>query len=297
MTSKTARIGLMFIIICTLCAGVVLSSTRGQAKTESPMAKVHMLSVGQGDSFLIEAVDGTQILLDGGKDATVLSELSKVMVWNDKYIDVVIATHPDADHIGGLVDVLKRYKVGLFLTSDVVAETQTYKTLINSVVDKKIPAYYVRQGMNLNFADKTDFKVLFPDRDTHTWETNTASIVGRLQIGPPAGGASILFTGDSPVSIEEYLAKTIPKELDVDILKLGHHGSKTSTSSEYLRATSPDLTLISAGVNNSYGHPHKEVTDLLKKFNIPFVSTQTAGMVTLETDGLRWFNLSAQAGK
>jgi competence protein ComEC len=281
MTNKGARLGLMLVITLVL-GGLSLVPKKIPIKT---MAKVHMLNVGQGDSFLIVAEDGTQILLDGGRDATVLTELSKIMTWNDKYIDVVLATHPDADHVGGLVDVLKRYKVGLFLTSDVVADTQIYKSLIQSVIDKKIPAYYVRQGMNLNLADKTDFKILFPDRDTHNWETNTASAVGRLQIGD----RSALFTGDSPSSIEKYLAKTIPKELDVDILKLGHHGSKTSTSVEYLRATTPDLALISAGVNNSYGHPSKEVTDLLKKFNVPFVSTQTEGTSTLQTDGVKWY--------
>ncbi len=282
MTSKTAKIALLFCLILIL--GVLCFVSKPKQELNN-LSKIHMLNVGQGDSFLIESVDGTQLLLDGGRDATVLTELSKVMAWNDKYIDVVIATHPDADHVGGLVDVLKRYKIGLFLTSDVVADTQTYKSLIQSVVDKKIPAYYVRQGMNLNLADKTDFKILFPDRDTHDWETNTASVVGRLQIGD----RSALFTGDSPISVEKYLAQTITKELDVDVLQIGHHGSKTSTSSEYLKATTPELGLISAGLNNSYGHPHPEVLDLLKKFSIPWVSTQQAGAYTLQNDGVKWY--------
>lgn len=285
MTSKSARIGLMFIVICALSVGLVISSASRRTKQTETMTKVHMLNVGQGDSFLVETPNGVQMLIDGGRDATVLSELSKVMKWNDKKIDVVVATHPDADHIGGLVDVIKRYNVELFLTSDVVAETQVYKSLVDNVLQKKIPAYFVRQGMNLNLADQTSFAILFPDRNTHTWETNTASIVGRLQ----TGDRSVLFTGDSPISVEEYLVKTIPKELDVDILKLGHHGSKTSTSPEYLKATTPSLALISAGVNNSYGHPHKEVLDLLEQFNIPYISTQTSGTVTLETDGLKWY--------
>ncbi|MEK7228008.1 MAG: MBL fold metallo-hydrolase [Patescibacteria group bacterium] len=288
MNSKTARIGLMFAVTLVLSIGLVISSASWRTKATETMAKVHMLNIGQGDSFLIEAENGAQLLLDGGRDATVLSELSKVMAWNDKKIDVIVATHPDADHVGGLVDVIKRYDVGLFLTSDVVAETQVYKSLIDNVLKKKIPAYYVRQGMNLAMTDKTSFTVLFPDRDTHTWETNTASVVGRLQIGD----RSVLFTGDSPVAIEQYLAKTSASWrtnlLDVDILKLGHHGSKTSTSQEYLKATTPQLALISAGVNNSYGHPHKEVLDLLRQFNISYVSTQTAGTMTLETDGLKW---------
>ncbi len=273
----------MFLVACALSIVLVIS----KLKEEDMMAKVHMLNIGQGDSFLIEAPNGAQVLIDGGRDASVLSELSKVMTWNDKNIDVVIATHPDADHVGGLVDVIKRYNVGLFLTSDVYSDTQIYKSLLQAVADKKIPAYFVRAGMALGLdqQNKESFTVLFPDRDTHNWETNTASVVGRLQIGD----RSALFTGDSPVAIEKYLAKTVPELLDVDILKLGHHGSKTSTSPEYLKATTPQLALISAGVNNSYGHPHKEVLDLLKQFGIPYISTQTSDTITLVTDGLKWY--------
>jgi competence protein ComEC len=193
MNSSVTRVGLLFVVICGLLIAITFSSAK-QKTTQTNISKIHMLNIGQGDSFLIETADGTQMLIDGGKDATVLSELSKVMAWNDKYIDVVVATHPDADHVGGLVDVLKRYKVGLFLTSDVYSDTQTYKSLISSVLNKKIPSYYVRQGMDLSLADKTDFTILFPDRDTHNWETNNASVVGRLQIGD----RSALFTGDSP---------------------------------------------------------------------------------------------------
>ncbi len=286
MNSKTARIGLLFLVTIALGVGIIASSVSRRSKPGDTMAKVHMLNIGQGDSFLIEAPNGAQLLIDGGKNATVLGELAKVMKWNDKKIDVVIATHPDADHVGGLVDIIKRYDVGLFLTSDVYAETQIYKSLLQSVGNKKIPAYFVRAGMKLDLDEnnKESFTVLFPDRDTHTWETNTASVVGRLQIGE----RSALFTGDSPISIEQYLAQKDANFIDVDILKLGHHGSKTSSSLEYLKATSPSLALISAGVNNSYGHPHQEVLDRLKILNIPYISTQTAGTVTLKTDGVKW---------
>jgi competence protein ComEC len=225
------------------------------------------------------------MLIDGGRDSKVLSELSRVMPWNDKSIDIVLATHPDADHIGGLDEVLKRYKVDMFFTSEVGGETAEYKGLMNLVNEKKIPAYFVRQGMRFDFSDIEYFLVLFPDRSVVGWETNTGSVVGKFV----SGERSILFTGDSPAPIEQYLAKTIPELLDVDILKLGHHGSRTSTTAAYLKATTPQLALISAGKNNSYGHPHKEVLDLLKQFNIPYVSTQDVGTYTLETDGARWF--------
>lgn len=269
------------MVIMVLVAFIVV--LRPDDKTK--MASVTMLDVGQGDSFLIQSANGKQMLIDGGKDATVLSELSKAMPWGDKSIDIVLATHPDMDHVGGLDEVLKRYKVDMFLTSEVGGETDEYKNLLALVNKKNIPAYFVRQGMKFDLSSTDYFLVLFPDRDVKGWETNTGSVVGKFV----SGQRSILFTGDSPAPIEQYLAATIPSDLDVDILKLGHHGSRTSTTAAYLKAATPSLALISAGKNNSYGHPHKEVLDLLKQFKVPYVSTQDTGTVTYQTDGLKWY--------
>lgn len=250
-----------------------------------------MLNIGQGDSFLIVAPNGSKMLIDGGKDAKVLTELAKVLPMGERYIDVVIATHPDADHIGGLQYVLNKYNVGLFLTSQVDGSTKTFGQLMQTLEKKKVPSYYARHGMQLSFgsnptAEQNHFDILFPDRPTDNWETNNASVVGKLSFG----ARTALFTGDSPANIEHYLAQAIPRVLDVDILKLGHHGSKTSSSEEYLRATSPSLALISAGVDNSYGHPHQEVLSRLATLRIPYISTQTAGTVTLSvsSDGNTW---------
>jgi competence protein ComEC len=282
--SKTFRVGLILSI--TIILGIIyIGSSIKSSQDKVSVSKVSMLNVGQGDSFLIQTSNGKQMLIDGGKDATVLNELSKVMPWNDKSIDIILATHSDMDHIGGLDEVLKRYKVDMFLTSEVGGNTQEYKHLMSLVQNKKIPAYFVRTGMKFTLSEKEYFEVLFPDRDVLGWETNTGSVVGKFV----SGERSILFTGDSPAPIEQYLAKSIPEKLNVDILKLGHHGSRTSTTSAYLKATTPNLTLISAGKNNSYGHPHKEVLDLLKEFNVPYISTQDSGTVTFETDGVKWY--------
>lgn len=292
MNSKTARIGLLALLVVILGVLVVVGSAGWRKQTTKPhMTSVSMFDVGQGDSFFIQASNGKQMLIDGGKDATVLGELPKVMPWGDRSIDIVLATHPDMDHIGGLDEVFKRYKVDMFLTSEVGGETEEYKNLLRIVNEKKIPAYFVRQGMKFNLSSTEYFLVLFPDRDVKGWETNTGSVVGKFV----SGERSVLFTGDSPAPIEQYLAKMVPDLLDVDILKLGHHGSRTSTTAAYLKATTPSLALISAGKNNSYGHPHKEVTDLLKQFKVPFISTQDSGLsaqagtVTFETDGVKWY--------
>jgi len=250
-------------------------------------AHIFMLNIGQGDSFLIEAADGKKILIDGGRDTTVLSELSKVLPVGDTTIDVMIATHPDADHIGGLQYVLQRYNVGLFLTSEVFTDTKTFTALYQELYKQHIPSYYVRRGMviTLDTVQPATFSILFPDRDTSNWQTNPSSVVGKLQIGKGNKQRTALFTGDSPSSVEHFLVQTIPLELKSDILKLGHHGSKYSSSTEYLEAVDPVLGLISAGIDNKYGHPNAETLARLKALNIPWISTQQKGTVELTTDG------------
>jgi len=283
MNRKQFSLLILFIIVLILSCVVVFAKTKPLSQPS-----ISMLNIGQGDSFLIQSADGKRLLIDGGRDSTVLSELAKVIPWSDRTIDVVLATHPDADHIGGLASVIDHYKVSLFLTSDVRTDTQTETNLLKVIDEKNIPAYFVRHGMHLVFDPTMHFDVLFPDRPTANWETNNASVVGRLQIGDIQTGTSALFTGDSPSNIEHYLAQTYPKEIDVDILKLGHHGSKYSSSTEYLKATSPTLALISAGANNRYGHPTPEVLARLRALAIPSVSTIDHGLVTLTTDGTTW---------
>jgi competence protein ComEC len=248
-----------------------------QAPTKD-IASISMLDIGQGDSFLIQSKEGTRMLIDGGPDETVLSELADALPPGDRRIDVVIATHPDLDHIGGLPLVLMRYSVGLFLTTQATSDSEAFKTLMHTLDERNIPAYYARYGMKIVLDPDTSFSILFPDRDTTWWETNTASVVGRLNIGDK----SALFTGDSPSSIESFLVAVMPNDIDVDVVKLGHHGSKTSSSEQFLKATSPTLALISAGVNNRYGHPAKEVVERLSALHIPYVSTQDTGRYTIE---------------
>lgn len=286
MQRKTQSILLLFIVSMLLVASAFVVRTTPKEQ----FSQVTMFDVGQGDSFLIQTTSGHTMLIDGGKDTTVLGELARALPWFSNRIDVVLATHPDLDHIGGLDSVLQRYRVGMFLTSNVGGDTEEYRSLRAFVTEKNIPAYFVYSGMTIRFSPTEYFAILFPDRDVHDWETNTGSVVGKFV----SGDRSILFTGDSPAPIEQYLATKYPPaggtgELDIDILKLGHHGSRTSTTAAYLKATTPSLALISAGKNNSYGHPHKEVLDLLKQFNVPYISTQTEGTVTFKTDGTKWW--------
>jgi competence protein ComEC len=283
----THRKRITILIGSLLAFGIACVLLRPAKQTD--LAHVYMLDIGQGDSFLIVVADHKKILIDGGRDTTVLSELSKVMPSGDSSIDIMIATHPDADHIGGLQYVLQRYHVGLFLTSQVMTDTETFTSLYRELLKEHIVSYYVRHDMviTLDAAHKTTFTVLFPDRDTSNWLTNPASVVGMLRINQ----RTMLFTGDSPSSVEHFLIQAEPQNLKADILKLGHHGSKYSSSTEYLKVVAPTLGLVSAGINNKYGHPNKETLARLKALNIPWISTQQKGTVDLYTDGItpwRW---------
>ncbi|MCC6198807.1 MBL fold metallo-hydrolase [Candidatus Nomurabacteria bacterium] len=285
MTQRSAILSLLCIVVVALAGVYVLLP---DTHTDETRARVSMLDIGQGDSFLIDMSNGEQLLIDtGGSDGAVLQQLAEVMETGDRFIDVILITHPDMDHVGGLVAILRRYDVGALLTSEVSAHDDAFAPILSSAEKDGIPLYYVRKGTRIAF-DHTGFaflEILFPDRDTTEWETNTASAVSLLHLGEK----KLLFMGDSPESIETFLRRSEPKIENIDVLKLGHHGSNTSSSQAFLEYTHPKLALISAGRNNRYGHPHQEVLDRLMKIGIPFVSTQTAGTYTLITDGKQWF--------
>ena len=242
---------------------------------------VAFLNVGQGDAILINTSGNQQILIDGGSNKQVLNELSKVMPFYDRSIDVVIATHPDQDHISGLLDVLERYEVDFVIEPGVESETAVYKEFEKLVDEKQIKKILARRGMKLVLSDGAYLLILFPDRDVSKMDTNDASIVAKLVYG----NTSFLFTGDSPKKIEGYLVSIDKENLGVDVLKAGHHGSKTSSSESFIGYTSPEYAIISAGENNRYGHPHKEVLDILEKFGAQILRTDELETIIIESDG------------
>jgi competence protein ComEC len=270
MNRRLKILTILTISITLLVAAVYLRVSHEEGKSEFVM-----LDVGQGDSFLIQTISGKQILIDGGRQSKALGELASVLPQGDTMIDIVIATHPDADHIGGLPYIVTKYKIGLFLTTQATANSEVFKLLQSELFKKKIPSYYVRSGMKIKLDEDITFEILFPDRDTTTWETNTASIVGRIT----SKKTSALFMGDAPQSVELYLVKKYKEYLKTDILKIGHHGSKTSTAQIFLEAVDPDLALISAGKGNRYGHPNQEVLTSLGKLKIKWISTAEKGTV------------------
>ena len=254
----------------------------------SDILSVYFLDVGQGDAILIDSPRHARVLVDGGANRGVLSELGKILPFADRRIDVMIETHPDKDHIGGLPEVVSRYEVSLFLEPGVESENTIDDELKRRVEQKNIPSMLAKKGMVVNFGDGAKLQILFPNQDVSKWETNSASIVAKLVYGDK----SFLLTGDSPIKTENILLKLDPVILDSDVLKVGHHGSRTSTSLTYAEAVSPEYAVISAGKNNSYGHPHKEVLDILQKIGAKIISTADSGIIKFETNGktlyLKW---------
>lgn len=242
---------------------------------------VAFLDVGQGDAIFIEAPNGNQILLDAGYGKKVLRQLGKVMPFYDRSVDVIIESHPDNDHVGGLPDVLNRYGVSAIIESGVESESPAYVTTEKIAQEKGIRKVLAKRGTKINLGDGVILEFLFPDRNPSGWETNDASLIARLTYG----NTSFLLTGDSPASMENYLVSLGGKNLDSDILKLGHHGSRTSSTESFLGFVSPQYAVISVGADNRYGHPHTEILDRLKKLEIPFLRTDEQGMVKFKSDG------------
>lgn len=251
-------------------------------QTESVL-KIAFLDVGQGDAIFIETPSGKQVLVDGGVGTKVLGELANQMSFFDRTIDVVVATHPDADHIGGLSGVFDFYRVLNVLDPGVTSDTATYRAYAERR-DAEGGRYIVaRRGQLISFGDGVYIRVLYPERDMGgVSDTNSASIVLELMYGE----TDVLLTGDAPKAVESYLTSLDGEDLRADILKVGHHGSKTSTDEKFLSTVAPVIAIISAGTDNRYGHPHAEVLERLTRASTTILSTYELGTIVLESDGV-----------
>jgi competence protein ComEC len=274
------RLGSLVVLGAIACAAWLLPFLPTGSAIQ-PNLTVTFLNIGQGDSILIETPDGVQALVDGGPDTTVLSELATSLPWFDRTLDLVLGTHPDKDHIGGLVDVLKRYKVGTIITTENTGETLTASNYRKALRQEGANVVMARAGQVYQLGASTTLVIFSPASDPSMLESNTASIVAQVRYG----STSVMLTGDAPQSVERYLVSTYGEELRSDVLKLGHHGSKNSSSDEFLTAVNPKWAVVSAGKNNTYGHPAPETVARVNDHHIPIVSTIDEGRITFASDG------------
>lgn len=278
---------LLSVTIVLLITIFYVISVRRHA--ESNLLTVAFLDVGQGDSIYIEAPNGRQMLIDGGPDDAVLARLSQVMPFGDRSIDMVLATHADADHIGGLASVIRDYHVPRIIENGAASKTRVFENLENTITENNVEKIIARRGMHIVLDEKKNiyFDVLFPDRDVSGFkETNDGSIVGKLVYG----NESFMLTGDATKYTENLIMHNESREvLHSQVLKLGHHGSHTSSSELWLENVHPDISIISAGLHNRYGHPHKETLDALSTLHIPYLATYQKGTIIFKTDGVKLF--------
>lgn len=270
----------IFLFVLALIAFAIWYAVLAQTSQEF---SVYVCDVGQGDGIFIDGGEGNQVLVDGGPDDSILTCLGNIMPIYDRSIDVVILTHPHADHVGGLVSVLERYNVGRVIESGVAYETAAYREWHEAIEGKRIPITIAQSGQEIFLGDGSVITILSPVRlhkDVLLKNPHDAMIVMRLD----HGGSSVLLTGDMEDELERKLVY-LGYPLDADILKVGHHGSKTSSSEEFLNAVTPGVAIVSAGENNRYGHPHAEILGRFQSLGVPMRRTDIDGVVVLKSMG------------
>ncbi len=257
------------------------------AVLQLPDRKLHVtfLDVGQGDAILITTPSGQQVLVDGGPSPSDLtSALGKEMPFWDRSIDLLIMTHPDADHISGLVEVLDRYEVGGWLDSGRPDDDATYGECMARIEESHILRHMVRAGDSLNLGQGIVLDVLHPPSELMKGteaDGNNNSLVLRLRWGE----AEVLLTGDIGAEAEKLLLRS-NQDLSADLLKVAHHGSGGSSRSEFLAAVAPAYVVISVGEDNRFGHPDEGVLERLAALgDVVVLRTDTEGTIEFTTDG------------
>lgn len=233
---------------------------------------IAFLDVGQGDAILIQLEGGTTVLIDAGPDSTVVERVGRSLPFFDRTIEYAIATHPDADHHAGYFPLLKRYTIGHFLFS--AGKSGTWELLLAQVRGAGAQTAALAQGSAVALPEGAALTVLWPPAGFSPANTNDASAVLLFTYG----GQEFLLLGDAPKEVERRILAQYP-ELKADVVKLGHHGSRTSTSDALLKRIMPKFAVLSFGAGNRFGHPHKEVLEALARFRIPPLRTPDFGSV------------------
>ncbi len=247
--------------------------------------KVSVLNIGQGDAILVQGPTGKTMLVDGGPDRTVLAGIGAELGPLNRHIDMLVETHPDSDHITGLSYVLKEYSVSQFMTPGIPDSTQIFQQIENLVnANPQIARITARRGMRLDLGGGAYADILHPDRDM---SKETVTNDGSITMHVVYGKTSFMLTGDLPSPVEDWLIKLdgTDGELKTDVLKAGHHGSKYSTSTEWLEALDPTTVAISVGKNNRYGHPAPETLERIQAEGSKIVETENLGTIDFVSNG------------
>lgn len=281
MTKKSFHFGLNSWLVAILALltffwlGVLAVRSDG-------LTHIYFLDVGQGDSILITTSVGEVILIDGGPSAEVVAHLDAILPFWKRNLDLMVLTHPHADHVTGLVEVLQRYRVEQFIYNGSVYGTNIYATLLASLEAASVPVTIPQAGDYYNFSP-CQLEVLYTNQLTTTvTDPNDTSLVTQLTCQK----FDLLLTGDMSTTIENQLVEAGVLS-DVEVLKVGHQGSHTSSGQRFLETVLPNLGVISVGKNN-FGHPHADILARYEKLGIPIWRTDESGTVEIATDGEKY---------
>ncbi|MEM3736594.1 MAG: ComEC/Rec2 family competence protein [Candidatus Bathyarchaeia archaeon] len=260
----------------TLTPGIVSTPTRHLAGVVSNVT-VHFMDVGQGDAIFIDT-NGKDVLVDGGGRSAGKAVVNYLISLNITKIDLVVGTHPHTDHIGGLVAVMTVLNVTSVLDNGDVADTQSYRDYIKLARQRALRVAERGDGVQLD--NITVMTVLAPTQPLEFKDSNNNSIVLRVDVG----NVTFILTGDIEASGEQSIIRA-GLDIDGEILKVSHHGSRTSTSLEFIEAVSPEVAVISVGKGNIYGHPHQETLIKLATKGVHVYRTDLNGSIVISTDG------------
>ncbi len=242
--------------------------------------KVHFIDVGQGDSTFIEFPNGETMLIDAGE----WTEAEKVIDYINKCgankIDYLIVTHPHSDHIGGLSYVINEFETGKMYMPKVSHQTKTFENLLDAIEENDLPVFSAKEGVVICENEQLKIQIIAPVSDGYE-SLNDYSAVIRLDYGE----TSFLFMGDA----EQISENEIEADVNVDVYKVGHHGSKTSSSKEFLYRVMPEIAVISVGEDNDYGHPSKPVLTRLNEIGAKILRTDECGDIVIQSDGINIF--------
>jgi competence protein ComEC len=281
MKRKNFNILIIFLLVFTLISIPYynkLTSLSPTINNSVDTVLVHFINVGQGDSILIQT-SNENVLIDSGSNTYSKKLVNYLKRLNITNLDFIIATHPHEDHIGSMDEVIKNFEIGEFYAPKVTSSTEDFVSLVSELTKKHKKINIAKAGLIITLANKSYLKFLSPTFDKYE-NLNNYSTVIKFQNKEN----SFLFTGDSEKIIEDDLIRK-NQDISCNVLKVGHHGSKTSTSKEFLTKANPNFAVILCGMGNDYGHPHKEVLKSLKDLNITTFRTDKNGTIIFSSNG------------
>jgi competence protein ComEC len=286
MIKQWLKFSTVFALLVLVLLWLTIGAGFWKNERETPLA-VYFFDVGEGDAIYISAPNNFDVLIDGGPDKSVLTELGEAMPFWDKTIEAMILTHPHSDHASGLVEILKRYRVRQVYLNGLAHDAPAYLAWLDEVKNKQIQGKIVDGWFELQIAPDMKLQFLYPMSDIsvqQSEEINDTSIVIRLVYGE----SEFLFTGDAGEAIEKQLLDS-GLVLTADVLKVSHHGSNTASSEEFLAAVSPKIAVISSGKGNEFFHPHPKIMARLERLGVKILRTDEKGTIKLKSDGKKIF--------